>query len=280
MSILQTQAPAKLNLSLRVLGKREDGFHEIDTLMVKLPGLVDRIEIREAADFSFECALPDLPTDESNLVVRAVRAYEAAAGVTCQVAVKLEKAIPHGAGLGGGSSDAAATLAALDEWHGSKLGSKRLIEVAAAIGSDVPFFLMPGAVRCTGRGEILAAAVPAPEPLPVLILKPAFMVPTPEAYQAWSKSTALPGVFMGPQDVDGVALFNDLEGPVFEKHRFLAEMKLWLLARNEVRAALLCGSGSAMFAVLQPGADGAALAKCARHELDPGLWHWAGKTGV
>jgi 4-diphosphocytidyl-2-C-methyl-D-erythritol kinase len=80
------------------------------------------------------------------------------------------------------------------------------------------------------------------------------------------------------QEIDGISLFNDLERPVFEKHRFLAELKQWLLARRETAAALMSGSGSTVFAVLRDGSDAEALAKSARHELDPGLWHWAGRT--
>lgn len=276
MSTLTTHAPAKLNLSLRVLGRRDDGFHEIDTLMVRLPGLADRLEFSSAPGFSFECSCPDVPTDETNLVVRAVRAYESAAKVCCDFRVRLEKSIPHGAGLGGGSSDAAATLAALDDLHDCKLGIERLRMLAAGIGSDVPFFLMRGIVRCTGRGEILKLGPALEKPLRVVILKPAFMVATPDAYRRWSDSRELPGISYTAQELDGLSLINDLERPVFDKHRFLAEMKDWLLARREVRAALLCGSGSSIFAVLQPGADAEALTKSARHELDPGLWSWSG----
>ncbi|HEX7261336.1 MAG TPA: 4-(cytidine 5'-diphospho)-2-C-methyl-D-erythritol kinase, partial [Luteolibacter sp.] len=97
-------APAKLNLSLRVLARRADGFHEIDTLMVKLPGLADEIEFREAAGFSFECDAPGVPSDGENLVVKAAKAYERASGTPCRCAISLKKSIPHGAGLGGGSS--------------------------------------------------------------------------------------------------------------------------------------------------------------------------------
>ena len=111
------QAPAKLNLSLRVLGRRDDGFHDINSLMVRLPKLADELEFSEAAKFSFSCDDPTVPGDEGNLVIKALRAYEAAAQTECRVAIPLKKSIPHGAGLGGGSSDAAATLLALDQLH-------------------------------------------------------------------------------------------------------------------------------------------------------------------
>jgi 4-diphosphocytidyl-2-C-methyl-D-erythritol kinase len=273
------QAPAKLNLSLRVLGRRDDGFHDIESLMVRLPKLADELEFSEAAKFSFSCDDPTVPGDEGNLVIKALRAYEGAAQTECRVAIHLKKFIPHGAGLGGGSSDAAATLLALDQLHDGKLGTSRLIELAAGIGSDVPFFLGDAAVRVSGRGERLESVNPPPA-LPILLLKPSFGVPTPEAYRHWIDSQEIPGIRYAPQTIDGLELVNDLERPVFAKHRFLAELKQWLLRREEVRAALLCGSGSTMFAVLHAGADAAQLARCARHELDPALWHWAGMSAV
>jgi 4-diphosphocytidyl-2-C-methyl-D-erythritol kinase len=219
-----------------------------------------------------------LPNDETNLVVKAVRAYEAATGKSCKFSVALKKSIPHGAGLGGGSSDAATTLIALDQLHGGIVGAARLHEIAAALGSDVPFFLTPGAAQCGGRGEIIKA-VPSTAGLRVLLLKPDFGVPTPDAYGRWAASRELPGVSYSAQDLDGLTLVNDLEKPVFEKHRFLAELKEWLLVRYETAAALLAGSGACVFAVLHHGEDAEALAKAARHELDPGLWHWSGITG-
>lgn len=278
MNTLTLQAPAKLNLALRVLGKRADGFHEIDTLMVKLPGLTDQLEFRESTGFSFHCDDPELPGDEQNLVVKAVRAYEAAADMACECAITLKKCIPHGAGLGGGSSDAATTLLGLDQLHGATLGTARLLGLAASLGSDIAFFLTPGAARCLGRGEIIEA-VAEPPSLRVLLLKPRFSVPTADAYARWSDSRELPGISYAARDCAGVSLINDLERPVFAKHRFLAELKLWLLDRRETAAAFLCGSGSTVCAVLHPDADAAALAHCARHELDPVLWHWTGTTG-
>jgi len=271
------QAPAKMNLSLRVLGKRDDGYHDIESLMVRLPKLADELEFSEASKFSFSCDDLTVPGDEGNLVIKALRAYEAAAETECRIAIHLKKSIPHGAGLGGGSSDAAATLLALDQLHDGMLGTQRLIKIAAMIGSDVPFFLGDAAVRVSGRGERLESVEPPPA-LPVLLLKPSFGVPTPEAYQHWMDSQEIPGIRYAPQIIDGLELVNDLERPVFAKHRFLAELKQWLLRREEVRAALLCGSGSTIFAVLHAGTDAAQLSRCARHELDPTLWHWAGMS--
>jgi 4-diphosphocytidyl-2-C-methyl-D-erythritol kinase len=271
-------APAKLNLSLRVLGQRNDGFHEIDTLMVQLPGLSDLLEFQEAYQFSFTCDDPGVPSDERNLVVQAVKSFDAATSLTSSVSISLKKKIPHGAGLGGGSSDAATTLLAINAFHSFPLNPSELSRLAASLGSDVPFFLSRGASRCTGRGEIIQP-VPPPPAFSVLLLKPNFSVPTADAYGKYQKSTEIPGVSYAPQFLDGVALVNDLERPVFEKYRYLAELKEWLRSRQEVRAALMSGSGSTVFAILHPPSDTATLVKSAHHEIDPHLWHWSGITG-
>ena len=270
-------APAKINLSLRVVRRREDGFHDIETVVVKLPGLADELVISEAESFAFTCDAEGLPTDDSNLVVKALHAFETTAGITCRVTIHLKKVIPHGAGLGGGSSDAAMTLKTLNEIFGAPLGPDDLHRIAAGLGSDIPLFLMNGAVRCTGRGEILAQ-VPSPPALPILLLKPAFPVATPDAYKRWQDSIELPGVTYAEQSVNGVTLLNDLERPVFQKHRFLAEMKMWLLARKEVSAAMMSGSGSTMIAVLHDPNDSPRLISAALTELDPHLWSWSGWT--
>lgn len=271
---IRSEAPAKLNLTLRVLGRRDDGFHEIDSLMVALPGLHDRLEVRPVTEDRFECSDPDLPTDGSNLVLRARDAFREATGIRDGLSIRLEKRIPHGAGLGGGSSDAAATLRALDRCFGEPLGAESLADLAAGIGSDVPFFLGGPAARVRGRGEkIEPAAAPGGR---VLLLKPAFGVSTPDAYGGWRDAAEIPGIPYAAQQLGRLELLNDLERPVFAKFRFLAEVKLWLLQRPEVEGALMSGSGSTMFACLQPRADAGTLVAEARRELDPGLWAWSG----
>jgi 4-diphosphocytidyl-2-C-methyl-D-erythritol kinase len=272
-------APAKLNLSLRVLRKREDGFHEIDSLMVRLPGLCDRLTLTEAAVDSFICDDPGVPGDATNLVLRAVAAYRSVSDSGVKFTIHLSKSIPHGAGLGGGSSDAAATLSALDRFSATPLGTARLMEIAATLGSDIPFFLGSPVARATGRGEIIEAA-PALPTLPVLLLKPSFGVPTPDAYGRWKDAKELHGVPYGPQVFPWGELVNDLERPVFWKHLFLAEMKVWLLGRTEVAGAMMSGSGSTMFAVLHDLQGAETVAEAARRELDPTLWAWSGEIGA
>jgi 4-diphosphocytidyl-2-C-methyl-D-erythritol kinase len=272
--LLAESAPAKLNLSLRVVGKRDDGFHEIETLMLALPGLADRVSLAPGDGFAFECDAEGVPSDDRNLAVRAVRVFEEATGLRIEGRLRLEKRIPHGAGLGGGSSDAAAVLRLLAKFHGG-VGEGRLHEMAARIGSDVPFFLRGGAAWCRGRGERIEPAA-EPPPLHLLLLKPWFGVDTPDAYRRWKDAEPLPGVDFAPQHCAAGELVNDLERPVFAKHLFLAEMKGWLRARPEVEAALMSGSGSTVFGVLRPGTDAGELAAAARRDLDSDLWWWAG----
>jgi 4-diphosphocytidyl-2-C-methyl-D-erythritol kinase len=270
---MQLFAPAKINLRFQILGRREDGFHDIETLMAPI-SLRDelRLEPNDAGSgLVFSCDDPSLPSGEDNLVLRAARSFFAEIKTPPAVRIALRKKIPHGAGLGGGSSDAASTLLGLNELRGNPLTRPRLTELAAAIGSDVPFFICECAALCRGRGEIVEPVAALPR-LPLLLLKPEFGVPTPWAYQHWRDSRELPGVDYTPQKIGDFIVENDLERPVFEKYVFLARMKQWLRAQREVAAALLSGSGSTLFAVLHNAAAADDLAERARSELDPMLW--------
>lgn len=277
MTPFTRSAPAKINLFLRVLGKREDGYHQLKTLMIKLPGLADELTFSDSEAFAFSCSDPGVPADETNLVVKAVRAFEAAAASTCRLTIHLRKNVPHGAGLGGGSSDAATTLLALNEIHDRPLTDKQIHDLAAGLGSDIPFFLVPGAAICTGRGEIITPAE-SPPPLHLLLLKPGFAVSTQDAYSRFGNSQGIPGITYRNQRLDWGTISNNLERPVFQKHRFLGELKQWLLERNEVKGALMSGSGSTVFAIMKKTADPQKIADEARAALDPTLWSWFGVT--
>jgi len=214
---MQLFAPAKINLSLKILRRRDDGFHEIDTLMAPI-SLCDEliIEPNESAtgiDFSIDDST--LPTGEENLVVRAARLFFVEIGEEPRVRIKLRKKIPHGAGLGGGSSDAATTLLGLNQLHGAPLSTERLTSVAAEIGSDVAFFLVGGPAHCRGRGEIVGPVEALPT-LSLLLLKPVFGVPTPWAYWQWRDSLEIPGVDYSPQKFSDLTFENDLERPAAE----------------------------------------------------------------
>jgi len=269
---MQLSAPAKINLSFQIKGRRADDFHEIETLMAPV-SLADRLTIEVIGEegLNFSCDEPSLSGGEDNLVVRAARLFKKATNVAGGLNIALEKKIPHGAGLGGGSSDAATTLLGLNELFETHLGQDDLMKLAAEIGSDVPFFIVRSAAVCRGRGEIVTPAK-LPEDFPLLLLKPDFGVPTPWAYGRWKESREIPGVDYSPQEFGGLRFSNDLERPVFEKFVFLAWLKFWLREQPEVAVALMSGSGSTVFAVLRDAAKSDELAERARREIDPTLW--------
>ena len=154
---MQVIAPAKINLSLRVLGRRSDGFHEIATFIAPI-SLCDEIKIEQRSgkqEIAFRCDDPSVPKGEDNIVVRAASAFFEETKITSGISIVLKKRIPHGAGLGGGSSDAASTLLALNELFETNLLREALAKMAEAIGSDVPFFIFQSAAVCKGRGEHL-----------------------------------------------------------------------------------------------------------------------------
>ena len=265
-------APAKINLSLRILRRREDGFHEIDTIMAPI-SIFDTLEIerRESGGLNFTCSDTSLPIDGSNLVVRAVDEFCGSFGFEPHLKIHLKKEIPHGAGLGGGSSDAATTLIALNLLFQTELPIEELVRIAASIGSDIPFFLYQSAARCRGRGELVEPA-PLARQLPLFLIKPSFGVPTPWAYQNWRDSIEIPGVLYGPQNLAFGEVVNDLERPVFQKYLQLAHLKNWLLGQDEVAAALMSGSGSTVFAILKSKSEGEALAQKFIAEFGTTFW--------
>lgn len=277
---MQLQAPAKINLSFAIKGRRDDGFHEIETLMAPI-SLCDRLTIergKATEGVKFSCDDPSVPKGEENLVVRAARLLQERAKIGAGIEIGLEKNIPHGAGLGGGSSDAAATLLGLNELFETRLDQKTLIELAAEIGSDVPFFILGSAATCRGRGEIVEPAS-LPARFNLLLVKPDFGVPTPWAYERWRDSRELPGVDHAAQTFSGVRFWNDLERPVFEKFVLLGHLKTWLRLQPEVGVALMSGSGSTVFAVVHESADAEVLAARIRENLDATLWTCHCQTG-
>ena len=277
MNAMQASAPAKINLSLKILERRGDGFHEIETLIAPI-SLFDQIDIEKQNRWiDFSCDDQSLSAGDDNLVVRATKAFFAQTKMKSGVSIRLKKNIPHGAGLGGGSSDAAATLLALNQMFETKLSREKLAEIGSTIGSDVPFFVFGSAARCTGRGEIVTPT-DLKQKLSILLLKPAFSVSSAWAYSRWRSSRELVDVSYNSQEFADQNFLNDLERPVFEKFAFLAQLKLWLLQQSEVGAALMSGSGSTVFAVIRPNAGVDLVIKRAREELDPELRTYACET--
>jgi len=275
---MQVLAPAKINLSLKILGRRNDDFHELDTLIAPI-SLYDEIGIekRPVKGIKFRCDDPSLPQGDENLAVRAAKAFFETTKIEPVVSIELKKKIPHGAGLGGGSSDAASVLLALNDLFETKLSREALAEIAEPLGSDVPFFLFQSAAKCKGHGE-LVARVKLQRQFSILLLKPAFAVSTAWAYSRWQHSREIPGIRYEEQEFAGQTFANDLERPVFEKFVFLARFKMWLLSQSEVGAGLMSGSGSTMFAVMRENADADSVATRAKAALDPELWTRACKT--
>jgi 4-diphosphocytidyl-2-C-methyl-D-erythritol kinase len=266
--------PAKINLTLEVRGKRSDGYHELATWMIPI-ALYDQLMIERAAKTVFESNVPELHRDPTNLVMRAVDAFEKLSGSRQGYRIVLEKNIPIGAGLGGGSSDAAATLRLLNRSAGDPISPQALLATAAELGSDVAFFLEPRSAWCTGRGEKM-------EPRDfsgdcwVCLAKPGFEVPTAWAYAAYAK---LPE---GRKRAGAIAtvwgdLRNDLEPAVFAKYPLLAEIKRWFQQQPETETTLMSGSGSTTFAVTRGAASAKALRERLATAFGKNFWTFVGQ---
>lgn len=258
------KSPAKINLGLNILRKRDDGYHDIESIMYQV-GLTDTLIFEKTDRFSFSTTNAALSEDVAgNLVVRAVRKLEDYCGKKLSVSIELEKLIPMGAGLGGGSSNAAVTLTALNELLGLGLSDAVLLRVASELGSDVPFFIKPAPAFATSRGEVLQRFA-FDLPFHILIVNPGIHVATAWAYK--NVTPALPekplsgwlaGSARDPRDLLGY-LKNDFEIPVFSAFPEIRQLKEALLSAGAV-FSLMSGSGSSVFALFDD-ADKAFAAK-------------------
>lgn len=240
---LCAEAFAKVNRSLVVLGKRADGYHELDTVFQAV-GMADRLTFEASESLSLSVDDPSVPSGPENLVFRAARALADAAGLRARAAITLEKRIPAGGGLGGGSSDAAVTLFGLSALWGLELPPGRLEEIGAALGSDVPFFLHGGTARGLGRGERI---VPLPDlpPAGVVLIMPPFPVATTDVFRALGAPAWAGGVTdreAPPEDPDR----NDLEAAAEALFPALRTVREALAGAGATRARL-SGSGSTVF---------------------------------
>ncbi|MBV8378152.1 MAG: 4-(cytidine 5'-diphospho)-2-C-methyl-D-erythritol kinase [Verrucomicrobia bacterium] len=260
---------AKINLTLEILGRRPDGFHEVATWMLPI-GLYDSVEIELASQSSFYPNLPELKGDRSNLIIQAAQVFNQAASLDTQYAIHLEKKIPVGAGLGGGSSNAAATLRLLNDLHGCPFDTRRLEELAAILGSDVAFFIGGRSAWCTGRGEQIEPRA-FPDALWVSLFKPRFAVSTAGAYSAYTRLAA--GCKRGQEIETAWGTFrNDLEPAVFPKYLFLRLVKDWLNQQPESLFALMSGSGATIFAIVRSQSEGETLQGRFRDEFGEQTW--------
>jgi 4-diphosphocytidyl-2-C-methyl-D-erythritol kinase len=254
-------APAKINMHLEIRGLREDGYHELHTLFYPVDMPCDLIKIEPAPDNDFYIRCPDNPDLEttSNLIYKAWKAYGTATGFKPGVFVTLTKRIPMGGGLGGGSSNAATMLKWLnDEAGDAALAPDELLSLGAAIGADVPFFLMNAPAWAGGIGEKLEPADVDLSDKILVIACPAIHVDTPWAFRAWDEKngspqapeslTSQPSGSKNPSPVSPPDMRNDFEPVVFDKFPTLREIKEKLLTAGAEFAAM-SGSGAALFGI-------------------------------
>ena len=261
---LEKKSPCKVNLLLNILGRRADGYHELETVLHPV-NLCDQLSFaRGGAGVELSCSHAHLPVDAQNLVHRAATAFLLAAKINEGVKIHLEKKIPLAAGLGGGSGNAATTLVALNELFDQPLAAPKLNELAASLGSDVPFFLQDRPALATGRGEKIQPldAFPALRGRAFLLIHPGFGISTAWAYQALAKfPAALKGKAGRAQELisnlqtnnwPAVAddFYNSLEAPALGKYPVLALFQKFLRAHGAL-AALMSGSGSTTFAIME-----------------------------
>jgi 4-diphosphocytidyl-2-C-methyl-D-erythritol kinase len=259
---LTKKSPCKVNLILNILGKRPDGFHELETVMHPV-NLFDEISFAKGGSgIQLSCSEPTLPVDSKNLVYRAAEGFLKKANLIDGVRIHLEKRIPMAAGLGGGSGNAATTLLGMNELFGSPLSLEAMGEVAASLGSDINFFLQARPAFATGRGEKVESLdfFPALKHTSIILVHPGFGISTPWAYQQLANfPEALNGKrgrseklihALQTQPLTSAAkeFYNSLEAPALHKYPLLVLFQEFF--RNEgASATLMSGSGSTTFAI-------------------------------
>jgi 4-diphosphocytidyl-2-C-methyl-D-erythritol kinase len=282
---VELPSPCKVNLLLNILGKRPDGFHELETVMHPVR-VYDHLSFsRGGQDIQLTCSDPSLPTDSRNLVFRAAAAFLERAKIKEGVGLHLEKRIPLAAGLGGGSGNAATTLLGLNELFAKPLAPEQLETIAASLGSDIPFFLQDKPALATGRGEKIQPLgfFPALRGAAFLLIHPGFGISTAWAYQALARFPAalngLPGraenlvALLRTSDLKtaGQEFYNSLEAPALEKYPLLALFQEFLRERGAA-ATLMSGSGSTTFALLPDQGAAEALAGEVRAKFGETNW--------
>lgn len=288
---LERQSPCKVNLLLNILGKRPDGFHELETVMHPV-AVFDTLALENAGrGVELSCSEPTLPTDTRNLVHRAATQFLQATKISDGVRLHLEKRIPLAAGLGGGSGNAATTLLGLNELFGQPLDSTQLQQIAASLGSDIPFFLQSKPALATGRGEQIEALDPFPamREAAFVLIHPGFGIATAWAYQQLARfPEALNGrrgrarelvALLKSNDLKaaGAQFYNSLEAPALVKYPLLALFQEFFRG-NGASGTLMSGSGSTTFAIAPSLVSAQALAEQFRSKF--GQTHWTAVVPV
>lgn len=278
MSAAKINVPAfaKINLGLRVHGRRADGYHDISTVFQTIT-LRDTLSFQATTDGSLRliCSDPDIPTDETNLVLRAAAALRERFGVTEGAGIELEKVIPAGGGLGGGSADAAVTLAALATLWRVETDARELAEVGARLGADVPFFLTGGTASGTGTGADIRPLADAPK-RHLVIVTPGVRVSTAEAYvalgaPALTKEEALVNLSVSRTEADFPdslcdVMSNDFEPVVVWLHPEIGRAREALAGAGAERV-MLSGSGSSVFGVFESEGEAGRAGESLKSEM-------------
>ncbi len=282
---LEKKSPCKVNLLLNILGKRADGFHELETVMQPL-NICDELTFERAGvGLQLACSHPELPVNSKNLVYRAAADFLLAAKISEGLKIHLQKNIPLAAGLGGGSGNAATTLLALNELFEQPLSGAKLCELAKLLGSDIPFFLQNQPALATGRGETIQPLEPFPalQGRAFLLIHPGFGISTPWAYQNLARfPKALNGEKGRAQalisklqanDLSAASdgFYNSLEAPALDKFPVLALFQEFLRA-NGALAALMSGSGSTTFAIVKNVPSGESLVEKFKSQFGQNCW--------
>jgi 4-diphosphocytidyl-2-C-methyl-D-erythritol kinase len=273
--LLKTSVPAKINFWLEVLRKREDGYHDLSSLMLPI-SVFDQLTLEVTpggGQITLSCDSAEIPNDESNLAWRAADLFFKTSGTEAGAHITLQKNIPAGAGLGGGSSDAAGVLLALNSCFDNALSISRLEDIACRLGADVPFFLHKKPALATGIGEKLEF-VTGIRKYPLLLIKPPVLVPTAWVYQNLKLTRGRPQITLDclklqPWQFDGVTE-NDLESVTIPEYPMISDLKSWMLGHGAL-AASMSGSGPTVFGVF-PSSEAAEAASVDALESWKGCW--------
>ena len=278
-------SPCKVNLLLNILGKRPDQFHELETVMQPV-NICDQLSFdRGGSGIRLSCSNPELPTDSKNLVYRAAELFLRAIGTSDGARIHLEKKIPLAAGLGGGSGNAATTLMALNDLFGAPLTHGQLSEMAASLGSDIPFFLQNRPGLGSGRGEVITPLEPFPSlsGVWIILVHPGFGISTPWAYAQLAQfPEALNGKpgraqklisLLQNQSLAAASkeFYNSLEAPALKKYPILALLQEFF-RENGASATLMSGSGSATFALVPSQKSGEILLETFKAKFGNKFW--------
>ena len=253
--MITRRANCKINIGLHILRRRDDGFHELSTVMYPVDGLYDMVSVESTGGDEVVFCSSGIVIDcraEDNICVKAARLMQHRFGVG-GVKISLEKNVPFGAGLGGGSADGTAVITAIDELYDLQLTEQQLIDAAAALGSDTAFFVRNTPQLCTGRGEVMTPIELSLRGKWIVLVKPDVHISTREAYAGVTPhlpATPLEQLILEPLEQWQELIVNDFEHSIFASHPALAALKAHLLEQGATYAAM-SGSGSTIYALFE-----------------------------